>query len=228
MVGTVSLYTREAKRLFTVYVAAPPEYGRADFLKKLHDAYTKLKLRYPNAKTVGLADGSLGNWTFLKTRTALHIVDFWHAAEYLGKAASAWFGKDVKGREAWVDDACHELKHSPGKAQALAKELAGWDKTRNPDGADEEEPIHATARFFANQHHRMDYPAYRAQGLPIGSGVTEAACKRMVKARMRGSGMKWKEKGAGIVLTLRTLLYSDGYWSQFWENVNQFGWEVAA
>lgn len=226
MVGTVSLYNRQGERQFTLYVAAPPEYGRAEFLWKLDDAYAQLQAMYPKAKTVGLADGSLGNWTFLKTRTALHIVDFYHAVEYLGNAAVAYFGKDAKGRSQWMDEACHDLKHTSGKANALARELGQWDKERNPNGADDGDPIHTAARFFANQKHRMDYPSYRAQGLPIGSGVTESACKRIVKDRMRGSGMKWKQAGAGIVLTLRTLLYSDGYWKQFWQKVDQFGWEA--
>lgn len=228
MIGTISLYGRDAERSYTIYIAAPPEYGRETFLGKLEESYSRVKEMFPKAKTVGVADGSLGNWTFLKPRTALQIVDFWHAAEYLGKAASTYFGRDEKRRKAWTDDACHELKHTPGKAKALALELAAWDKEKNPEGADDEDPIHAAARFFANQHHRMDYPAYRTQGLPIGSGVTEAACKRIVKDRMRGSGMKWKEHGAGVVLTLRTLVYTDGYWSQFWEKVNRFGWEAAA
>ena len=100
MVGTVSLYDRHGERQFTMYVAAPPEYGRAAFLQKLEGAYTELHERYPRAKTVGLADGSLSNWTFLQTRTALHIVDFWHAAEYLGDASVAYFGKDTAGRKA--------------------------------------------------------------------------------------------------------------------------------
>lgn len=42
----------------------------------------------------------------------------------------------------------------------------------------------------------MHYARYRAQGLPIGSGVTEAACKTLVKQRLCGSGMKWVERDA--------------------------------
>ncbi len=40
---------------------------------------------------------------------------------------------------------------------------------------------------------------------PIGSGVTEAACKVIVKQRLCCSGMKWKESGAAAVLSLRCL-----------------------
>ena len=46
--------------------------------------------------------------------------------------------------------------------------------------------------------------------MPIGSGVTEAACKVLVKQRFCGSGMKWKEPGAAAVLSLRCLTYTNG------------------
>ena len=45
----------------------------------------------------------------------------------------------------------------------------------------------------------MDYAEYLEKKYPIGSGVTEAACKTFVKQRLCCSGMRWKEKGAGII-----------------------------
>jgi hypothetical protein len=58
----------------------------------------------------------------------------------------------------------------------------------------------------------MDYPGFTAEGLPIGSGVTEAAYKSLVKQRLCASGMRWKNKGAGIVLSLRALTPTAGRW----------------
>ncbi len=69
----------------------------------------------------------------------------------------------------------------------------------------------------------MDYAAYRKESLPTGSGITEAACKRLVKERMCGSGMKWKSDGAGEVLRLRSLLLSNQRWQQFWSKTSQYG-----
>jgi len=54
----------------------------------------------------------------------------------------------------------------------------------------------------------MNYAQYLEKKYPIGSGVTEAACKTLVKQRLCCSGMRWKEKGAiipGIILSLRAL-----------------------
>jgi len=69
----------------------------------------------------------------------------------------------------------------------------------------------------------MDYAAHTEKNLPIGSGVAEAACKTLVKQRLCGSGMRWKNQGAKVVLSLRALIQSKGRWQQFWDKVDQYG-----
>ena len=64
------------------------------------------------------------------------------------------------------------------------------------------------------------------KNLPIGSGVTEAACKILVKQRLCGSGMHWKDKGAKVILSLRALVQSKGRWQQFWGKIDQYGAQV--
>jgi len=56
-------------------------------------------------------------------------------------------------------------------------------------------------------------------------GVTEAACKTLVKQRLCASGMRWKNKGAKIVLRLRALTRTTGRWAQFRQKIDQFGAE---
>jgi hypothetical protein len=82
--------------------------------------------------------------------------------------------------------------------------------------------------YFRNHHHQMHYAEAVARRLPIGSGVTEVAYKVIVKARLCGAGMKWFERGAGIVLSLRTLTYTSGRWQQFWSKINRYGFTSAA
>jgi hypothetical protein len=38
--------------------------------------------------------------------------------------------------------------------------------------------------------------------------------------------MRWKEKGAGIILTLRALVLINKRWSQFWAKLDQDGFPV--
>ena len=85
--------------------------------------------------------------------------------------------------------------------------------------------LDAFVSYFRNNiaKSRMSYAENLEANLPIGSGVTESACKMIIKSRLCQSGMRWKEKGMGVVLSLRTLARSDGKWEQFWQKVNQYG-----
>src|SRR5207253_1396354 len=65
---------------------------------------------------------------------------------------------------------------------------------------------------YVRRHRRwMDYAGYRRRGLPIGSGVTEAACKTVFTQRFKRSGMRWHHESGQVILDLRTL-YLSGIW----------------
>jgi hypothetical protein len=65
---------------------------------------------------------------------------------------------------------------------------------------------------------RMDYPAFRARGWPVGSGDTEAAVKQFNK-RVTGTDQFWSDDGVEAILTLRSLwLSQDGRWDRHWAN----------
>jgi hypothetical protein len=56
-----------------------------------------------------------------------------------------------------------------------------------------QENLDAAVTYFHNHLHQMNYSDYRDKNYPIGSGVTEAACKTVIKQRFCCSGMRWKE-----------------------------------
>ena len=72
--------------------------------------------------------------------------------------------------------------------------------------------LKAAITYFTNHAYQMNYVQYLKDKLPIGSGVTEAACKALNKQRLCCSGMKWTERGAGLVLSLRSLVLTKGRW----------------
>ncbi len=72
----------------------------------------------------------------------------------------------------------------------------------------------------------MNYATQVNKQFPIGSGVTEAACKTLVKQHLCGSGIRWKDKVAKVILSLRALVQSKGRWQQFWGNIEQYGAQV--
>jgi hypothetical protein len=224
MVGTLGFYTAEGTRLHTIYVAACPEYGKETFFRRMDQEIGRVKQRYPTACYVGLADGAKDNWTFLEQHTESQIIDFYHACKYIGDVGQAVISK--KRREKWIEETCHTLKHTDGAAQTICEELRGY-LTRQLSPANRQ-AVASAVTYFENHGHQMAYAQAVAQPIPIGSGVTEAACKVIVKQRLCGSGMQWKAEGAAVVLTLRCLNYSEGRWEQFWQKIDRYGFSLAS
>ena len=75
--------------------------------------------------------------------------------------------------------------------------------------------VRRVIQHFRANRDRMRYSAFRARGLPIGSGPVEAACKTVVGNRLKRSGMRWSLEGGQNVLNLRTAVKSNR-WDTLW------------
>ncbi len=64
---------------------------------------------------------------------------------------------------------------------------------------------------FALAAHHVGSEAALAQGMQIGSGVAEAACKTVVSTRAKRAGMRWTPDGLDAVLALRTAVLNETY-----------------
>ena len=111
---------------------------------------------FPEVLYIGVADGAKDNWIFLQQYTKDLVLDFYHAREYISKAALAIFGRDKKSRVAWVEHWSHQLKHKQGAASRLLKELesrrANLDR-RNFIERDEE--LRQVIVYYTNNRNRM-------------------------------------------------------------------------
>lgn len=225
MVGNISLYDCEGERQHTIYLGEAPEYGKASFKQRYEREIERVKARYPNALYLGIADGAKSNWEFLTPHTDRQLLDFYHVTEYLARVAPAvyWGKTDKASRKQWLSDRCSQLKHEPDAAKTILAELEKLPVAKLSDVVRED--LETTLTYFRNNilEDRLNYAQYVAENLPIGSGVTEAACKTLVKQRLCGSGMRWKTRGAKVVLSLRALVQTTHRWQLFWEKVNQFG-----
>jgi len=224
MAGTISLYDDEGERQHTIYLGATPEYGKQRFLERLEREIQQTKARYPSATYVGIVDGAESNWKFLNQHTEEQILDFYHASGYLGIVAEILYPKQLGAQKEWLKESCHQLKHELGAAQKL------YDQMLQLIVEEENirEKLQPSITYFRNHLSQMQYSQFRQKNYPIGSGVTEAACKTLIKQRLCCSGMRWKEKGAGIILSLRALILTSTRWEQFWDKLNQYGFPVAA
>lgn len=160
---------------------------------------------------VCLGDGAPGNWKqfLMHFPKRVEILDWWHALDHLWVAGKGVFGEGTDKAEAWVK--AREAELWAGDVEAVIAALkAEGDK---PGGKAAAEEIH----YFETNKERMRYDHFRARGYPIGSGTVESACKRLIAARIRESGMIWTQQGAQAILALRAELLS-GRWDEAWRD----------
>jgi hypothetical protein len=234
MVGTVTHYDGNGERLHTLYVGASPEYGREKFLAHLTAEWDKAKARYPNAVTQGLADGAASNWVFLKDKTDFQVLDFWHVSTYVTDAATGLFGakEDNPEKKAYIASWLHTIKHSDTGVAELSEDI--MERMRRHERESKKKKLKKldipvlmkVLEYFKNNAHRTHYLSEWKAGRPIGSGVTEAACKTLIKARMCQAGMRWKSTGASSVIAVRSLLLTEGRWAAFWDKIIRYGFKV--
>lgn len=223
MVGTIALFDRHGERLHTTYIGAPPELGRETFLRRMEREIAHVKTLFPRALPIGLADGAPSNWEFLEKHTDLQVLDFYHVSEHLTQAADILFAKNKEAREDWLEKVCHRLKHDFTGPRSVAKEMVHLARVTKLS-AEDRMGVLGEVQYFRNNFHRMPYALEVLTHRPIGSGVTEAACKVIIKQRLGCSGMKWKEEGAGAVVSLRCLNQTSGRWEQFWAKSQALGY----
>ena len=136
------------------------------------------------------------------------VVDYYHACEYIGKLANALFGQSSEGHS-WAVKMRRWLKHKRGGINRVLHSAAAIRHQYGLVGlADEYDPAY---EYLRSRIQFMDYVEYRKYHLPIGSGVTEAACKTVFTQRLKQSGMSWGIKGGQVVTDLR-VIHLSGIW----------------
>ena len=223
MCGTIALYDKRGERLSTEYLGAMPEAGKADFTQRFTARVAQVLARYPKALHVVLSDGALWNWQLIKEHYpgAIWILDFWHAAQRLSQAADAIFGgARSEEKSAWFERWKSALRDEPDGAAGVIRSLMYYRNRTGLQGKARKE-LDAQLHYFRSHADKMQYADYVAAGLPIGSGVTEAGCKELIKARFCRSGMRWNRDSGAKVLQLRAIRLSD-QWDSFWSKVMRY------
>lgn len=162
-----------------------------------------------------IADGAQWLWRVADDyfTSAIQILDWYHLAEHVHKAANLVWGEGSEAARQWSKDLKDELWEGRGTV-ALELVRAEFAKVRSPV---KRAAFHELATYVEHNLGRIDYPRYRALGLPIGSGEVEAQCKTLVGARCKQAGMRnWTYAGAEAVLRLRAAK-QDGTFDALWE-----------
>jgi hypothetical protein len=180
-----------------------------DFGKLLYALAVRSGLQRARQLVV-LGDGAIWIWHLATEHfpQAVQIVDIWHAREHVWKVARAVFGPNTPQASAWAEQACSRL--SQGKIENLVEEIVVLPPVAPEPGASRSVPDIERDYFISNAA-RMRYPAFRAQGMHVGSGIAEAACKTVVSTRAKRAGMRWTPAGLDAVLAARTAVLNETY-----------------
>ena len=120
------------------------------------------------------------------------VIDYYHASEYVHKLSQPLF-RDPRRAQSWAGKMCRWLKTKPRAIYRILHSAAAIRSRRLGGGSVEGVP--GGVRLPADHIKHLDYVSYRRNHLPIGSGVTEAACKTVFSQRLKRSGMAWSVEG---------------------------------
>lgn len=211
--GTISYYDRDGERLATRRMARMPETHKVTLKSQLTAEVMGALMERPDLKVVKLADGAADNWSYLSDTLPFgeECLDFYHASEHLSAALAAAYGESTPRYRERFETLRGVLREAP---QGVDKIIASLCRLRRR--YPRRQVLHKAVAYFREHRHRMPYARLRAQHLPIGSGVVEAACKTLVSQRLKRSGMRWRRAGGQAILTVRAWCQSDRF-ERAWE-----------
>jgi hypothetical protein len=224
--ATLSVLDRAGRRIGTVYLGQMPEAHQTTLSAELTALIREVLARWDGLlprlvyvtdcghhPTVYFEDVLCKMSNPRRPRELLKwewVVDYYHACQYITRLAETIFGPG-RAAFAWSAKQRRVLKEKSGGIFRVLRSAGALYTIRGLIGSEE---VYWTAyRYLRQRASKMDYPTYRRFRLPIGSGVTEAACKIVFTQRFKQSGMKWKLDGGSDILRLRIIALS-GVWSQ--------------
>lgn len=211
--GTLSFCDAEGDLIAAVRMGRMPEPHKATLKRTLTLDVTAALSKRPDLRIVKLADGANDNWTFLSSMLpgGVEIIDFFHAAEHLNGALASVYGDGTVEARKRFEALRFVLREEPEGVEKVIRAL-NYLRKQHPHS----KRVATELAYFRKHRARMRYQRFAADGLPIGSGVVEAACKTLVTQRMKQSGMRWGEDGGQAVLTVRGWTQSSDRFDRAW------------
>jgi hypothetical protein len=228
--ATLSVYDRRGRRLGTVYLGRMPEPGQEALSRQLTALLVAVLARWTGAvpRLAYITDGGYHHAQYFRRvlkrmRHPRHsgqrlewewVIDFYHVGEYVYRLAEALFS-DTQRAHAWARKMCRWLKTKPRGIYRVLHSAAALRHRRMVVGKRREQYRNAY-NYLRKRIRFLDYSQYRNNHLPIGSGVTEAACKTVFTQRLKQSGMTWKLEGGQTIVDLRVIQLS-GVWPEVFQ-----------
>jgi hypothetical protein len=229
--ATLSVYDRRGRRLGTVYLGRMPEPGQEALSRQLTALLVAVLESWtgPLPRFAYVTDGGYQQTRYFRRvlKRMRHprdsgqrlewewVIDYYHACEYISELSEALFS-DTKRAHAWARKMRRWLKEKPRGIYRVLHSAAALRQRRMMLGKRREQYRNAY-NYLRKRIRFLDYCRYRNNHLPIGSGVTEAACKTVFTQRLKQSGMTWKLEGGQWIVDLRVIQLS-GVWQEVYQS----------
>jgi hypothetical protein len=230
--ATVSVYDRRGRRLGTVYLGRMPEPGQGTLSGQLTTLIEAVLRTWggPAPRLVYITDGGIHQARYYRRvlrrmNDPRHpgrrlqwywVIDYYHACEYITKLSEALFCGAQQGAN-WARRMRRWLKEEPRGIYRVLHSAAALRRRRVITSAAKREQYRSAYAYLRKRMRWLDYVGYRRDHLPIGSGVTEAACKTVFTQRLKQSGMTWKGEGGQWIVDLR-VIHLSGVWSEVYRS----------
>jgi|ERR1035438_8904258 hypothetical protein len=217
-VGTLAFYDAKGERLDTIYLARMPEPYKKTLVEELEAELRSVLRERPDMNIVWASDGADPQWHALAgiesrlppgcTGHRMRLVDAFHVAEYVQKAALAIWGADSGDAHVQAATWRETIKMKANGASGVLRSMRARVGRVRDAGARKE--LKAAIAYIARQKAlgRMEYVEAQRRGYPIGTGVTEAAAKTVVGSRMKRAGARFSQHGGQTVMIFRTAILS--------------------
>jgi hypothetical protein len=157
---------------------------------------------------VWLGDGARENWTLADELApfATQVLDIPHAVHWAMLCGKAFLGEGHCLLPHW-EARIHQLIDADGPDQAIAELMACLPLT---SCSEQLAALDDVVGYYRANEQRMRYRTFRAQGLPVGSGIVESAHKHVLQVRMKRAGQRWSLTRARRMARLRAVYRTSG------------------
>ncbi len=167
-------------------------------------------------RVVAVQDGALWIQAFIDYHCpqAVRVIDFAHAQAYVASVGRAIHGPETEAFRQWYARMSKQLGRQPPQRTVNELRLLQRQHSGHPEGA----AIELAIRYLERRLPMIDYPHFRQQQIPIGSGNVESGHKVVMQRRMKQAGMRWAEGSLNPMLALRMAL-CNGTWQTSWQAI---------
>ena len=219
-VGTVAFVDQDGETLESRKYAVPATEGPTTVVRRVMADVRQALRQDPTVQLGLIQDGAAELWGLmwealdregLRNR-CYQLIDRYHVSERLAAVAQLIEPDTARRKELLSHWELDLDRHSNAIDRIHEAARRVWYDMKPGTPKQKKLLEHITYLFPID---RFRYAPYVKRGLPIGSGVTEGACKSVIEARTKRSGQRWRPEGVSGVLTLRSIQES-GRLPEFW------------